>query len=677
MLYEIRNATISVGGNDILTGFDFRIVDNEKIALVGKNGTGKTTLLRFIVGEVELDYNSDNSIGKVIKSNDFVIGYLSQISFSDKNITVYEELSKAFKDVIDMKIKIDELNNKLKFEYNEGDAIRLNDLINAFNNSGGLYYEKEIKIAFNKFGFDTSDLNKKLSEFSGGQITKISLLKLLLMKPNLLILDEPTNNLDIDAIEWMEEYFKKYKNTILLVSHDRMFIDNVCNVVYEIENKKLIRYTGNYTNYLEQKEKNFLSKLSQYKRDKKKLDKLNELTERFRYKATKAKMVKSKDKMIKRIEDNLEMPFREKNNKKEILVSSQVESGKVVLRCEDLVVGYGNKSISKVNLLVNRGDRVGIIGKNGTGKSTFIKTIVDEVKKISGVFYFGHNVYYEYFEQNVANINSDDTIFEYFEKIYPSYTNEQIRDLLGKFSFTGEAVFKKVSKLSGGEKVRLTFAKIFEKKPNLLILDEPTNHLDIASKENLEYIIDNYDGTVIFVSHDRYFTKKISNKILLFESGKTLYFSDGYIDYENYENRKNEIDNKFNYDLITSSIYDVKNPMDEGKIDYSEIEPYDKYMSLSEAENLKNIETNDTKKISKESFIDNKEKNKILKKIKVLEENIEKLEKDNNDLKISLNDVAIQTDFQKLYEIDELINKNEIKIDNYLKEWEELNDLIK
>ena len=677
MLYEIRNATISTGGNDILTGFDFRIVDNEKIALVGKNGTGKTTLLRFIVGEVELDYNSDNSIGKVIKSNDFVIGYLSQISFSDKNITVYEELSKAFKDVIDMKIKIDELNNKLKFEYNEGDAIRLNDLINAFNNSGGLYYEKEIKIAFNKFGFDTSDLNKKLSEFSGGQITKISLLKLLLMKPNLLILDEPTNNLDIDAIEWMEEYFKKYKNTILLVSHDRMFIDNVCNVVYEIENKKLIRYTGNYTNYLEQKEKNFLSKLSQYKRDKKKLDRLNELTERFRYKATKAKMVKSKDKMIKRIEDNLEMPFREKNNKKEILVSPQVESGKVVLRCEDLVVGYGNKSISKVNLLVNRGDRVGIIGKNGTGKSTFIKTIVDEVKKISGVFYFGHNVYYEYFEQNVANINSDDTIFEYFEKIYPSYTNEQIRDLLGKFSFTGEAVFKKVSKLSGGEKVRLTFAKIFEKKPNLLILDEPTNHLDIASKENLEYIIDNYDGTVIFVSHDRYFTKKISNKILLFESGKTLYFSDGYIDYENYENRKNEIDNKFNYDLITSSIYDVKNPMDEGKIDYSEIEPYDKYMSLSEAENLKNIETNDTKKTSKESFLDNKEKNKILKKIKVIEESIEKHEKNNNDLKISLNDVAIQTDFQKLYEIDELINKNEIKIDNYLKEWEKLNNIIK
>ena len=677
MLYEIRNATISTGGNDILTGFDFRIVDNEKIALVGKNGTGKTTLLRFIVGEVELDYNSDNSIGKVIKSNDFVIGYLSQISFSDKNITVYEELSKAFKDVIDMKIKIDELNNKLKFEYNEGDAIRLNDLINAFNNSGGLYYEKEIKIAFNKFGFDTSDLNKKLSEFSGGQITKISLLKLLLMKPNLLILDEPTNNLDIDAIEWMEEYFKKYKNTILLVSHDRMFIDNVCNVVYEIENKKLIRYTGNYTNYLEQKEKNYLSKLSQYKRDKKKLDRLNELTERFRYKATKAKMVKSKDKMIKRIEDNLEMPFREKNNKKEILVAPQVESGKVVLRCEDLVVGYGNKSISKVNLLVNRGDRVGIIGKNGTGKSTFIKTIVDEVKKISGVFYFGHNVYYEYFEQNVANVNSDDTIFEYFEKIYPSYTNEQIRDLLGKFSFTGEAVFKKVSKLSGGEKVRLTFAKIFEKKPNLLILDEPTNHLDIASKENLEYIIDNYDGTVIFVSHDRYFTKKISNKILLFESGKTLYFSDGYIDYENYENRKNEIDNKFNYDLITSSIYDVKNPMDEGKIDYSEIEPYDKYMSLSEAENLKNIETNDTKKSSKESFLDNKEKNKILKKIKVIEESIEKLEKNNNDLKISLNDVAIQTDFQKLYEIDELINKNEIKIDNYLKEWEKLNNIIK
>ena len=676
MLYEINNATLSVGGNEILTNFNFRIVDNSKIGLVGKNGAGKTTLLRFIMGEIELDYNSDNSIGRVIKSNDFKIGYLSQISFENKNITVFDELSKSFDYILDIKKQIDVLNDKLIKNYNEEDAIKLNDLFNELKNSNGLYYEKEIKMGFMKFGFKIEDLNKKLNEFSGGQITKISLLKLLLTKPNLLILDEPTNHLDIDAVLWIEEYLKKYKKNILVVSHDRMFLDNVCNIIYEIENKKLTKYIGGYTDYLKQKELNLKIKIAEYNNNKKELDRLYKLADRFRYKATKAKMVKSKNKIINKIEKNIEIPYIQKNKKINVALNQNIESGKVVLRCEDLVIGYKENILSKVNLVVNRTDRIGIVGKNGTGKTTFLKTIIDDIKKISGVFYFGHNVFYEYFDQNIASINSDDTVFDNFSKTYPTYTNEQIRDCLGRFLFSNDDVFKKVSSLSGGEKVKLSFAKIFEKKPNLLILDEPTNHLDILSKENLEELLNNYNGTIIFVSHDRYFTKKISNKILLFEDNKTLFFQNGYEDYEYYEEQKKYDDsNMSNYELITSSIYINKND-DKNKIDYSEIEPYDKYMSLSEAESIKDLYDLKEEKSAKDTYLDNKEKSKINKKIEKIQIDIKKYEKEILILKNELENKEIQSNFNKLYEIQEKIDSFNENIEELIQEWDELDKIL-
>ena len=678
MLYEIKNATLSMNGNEILSHFNFRMVDGDKIGIVGRNGSGKTTFLRFMMGEIELDYNDDNTFGEVIKTSDLTPGYLSQISFKNTEITVYEELKKAFEELIEINEKINRLNKELEEVYNEKKAIELNNLIDYYNNNGGLTYEKELKAGFVKFGFDIEDLDKKISEFSGGQVTKIALLKLLLMKPSLLILDEPTNHLDIDAIEWMEDYLKNYKKTMIVVSHDRMFLDNVCNIIYEVEHKIMTKYVGNYSDFLEQKQINYELKMAEYNNNLKEIERLTKLADRFRYKATKAKMVKSKDKMIDKLKSNTIKPLNFENQTFNKKIKPIKEGGKVVLRCTELVVGYDNTPISKVNVVVNRGDRLGIVGKNGTGKSTFLKTIVDNIKKISGEYYFGHEIEYEYFDQKVAESDSTDTIFDDFSKLYPSYSNEEIRKCLGSFLFTELDINKRVCDLSGGEKVRLSFAKLFEKRPNLLILDEPTNHLDILGKESLENIIANYSGTVIFVSHDRYFTKKVANKVLLFEDKKTLFFMAGYEDYEYYEDKKNGriIDDKTNFDSITSSVNDVKVEI-EG-IDYSALEEYDKYRSLSEAEELAKKENEpeqavEEKQSSKDAYLDAKEKSKIDRKIKKIEEEIEKLEQEIVELNKQLENEDIQSDFEKLYEIQSSIDDNNKKIETLMKEWEELN----
>lgn len=678
MLYEIKNATISMNGNEILSHFNFRMVDGDKIGIVGRNGSGKTTFLKFLMGEAELDYNDDNTFGEVIKTNDFVAGYLSQISLKNTNLTVYEELLTAFDELIKINNRINDLNIQLEKNYDEKKAVELNNLIDYFNNNGGLTYEKELIAGFVKFGFTNDDLNKKISEFSGGQTTKIALLKLLLMKPSLLILDEPTNHLDIDAIEWMEDYLKKYKNTMIVVSHDRMFLDNVCNVIYEVEHKIMTKYVGNYSDYMEQKQINYELDLAKYNNNLKEIERLTKLVDRFRAKATKAKMVKSKDKMIDKLKTNTVKPLTFDNKTFNKKIKPNKEGGKVVLRCTDLVVGYDGKAISKVNVVVNRGDRLGIVGKNGTGKSTFLKTIVDNINKISGDFNFGHEIEYEYFDQKVAESNSTDTVFDDFSKMYKSYSNEQVRKCLGAFLFNELDINKKVCDLSGGEKVRLCFAKLFEKHPNLLILDEPTNHLDILGKESLEKIIENYTGTVIFVSHDRYFTKKVANKILLFEENKTLFFIAGYEDYEYYEDKKNGrvVDDKTNFDSITSSIFDVKK--EEVGIDYSELEEYDKYRSLSEAEELEKkenepIESKEEIKSSKDAYLDAKEKNKIERKIKKIEEEISKMEKEIEALNMELSNENIQSDFEKLFEVQTKIEDNNKKTESLMKEWEELN----
>lgn len=671
MLYEVKNGTVSLCGNEILSHFNFRMVDNEKIGIVGRNGAGKTTLLKLINGEVGLDYNDDNTMGEIVKSKDFNCGYLKQqlagtdsglaklahtsgakgdgsVSFATTG-TVYSYLLDAFNKLIEMEQKIEKVTNELAENYNEKKAIELNTLIDTYNYEGGNTYIKELKTGFKKFGFGEEDLERPINEFSGGQSTKISLLKLLLSKPDVLILDEPTNHLDIEAIEWMENYLQSYKKNIIVVSHDRMFLDNICNVIYDVENKDTIRYEGNYTDFVEQKEINYQLRLAEYEKNLKEIERLTALADRFRYKATKAKMVQSKDKVIEKLEAKTFEPTKADTKTFNVKIVPNKTGGKEVLRCSELVVGYEN-AIAKVNLIVNRRDRVAVIGANGTGKSTFIKTIVGVLPKISGEYNFGHEIEYEYFDQRIAENNSTKTLFDDFSDEFPTYINTDVRNRLGRFLFGEEDISKRVCDLSGGEKVRLCLAKIFERKPNLLILDEPTNHLDILGKESLEKIIESYDGTVIFVSHDRYFTKKISNKILFFEKENSAesnvkFFEFGYEDYEKYVKEKEMLASSVstnNKDISASTVtLNYANKQEENKITDNQL-----------------------------TYEQNKQKNKDAKKIKKLEDEIEKLEEEVLALKEELNNDKIQSDFAELSRIQKAIEDKNTIIEEKYKEWD-------
>lgn len=651
MLYEIKNGTVSLGGNEILSHFYFRMVDNEKIGIVGRNGAGKTTLLKLMNSEIGLDYNDDNTMGEIVKSKDFNPGYLRQQlagsasvrddRMSPPTITVYSYLLEAFNKLIEMEQRIESITNEIAENYDEKKVVELNTLIDTYNFEGGSIYIKELKTGFKKFGFAETDLQRPINEFSGGQSTKISLLKLLLSKPDVLMLDEPTNHLDIEAIEWMEKYLQGYKKNIVVVSHDRMFLDNICNVIYDVENRETVRYEGNYTDFVEQKEINYQLKLAEFNKNMKEIERLTALADRFRYKATKAKMVQSKDKVIEKLEAKTFKPTEADTKTFHVKIVPKKVGGKEVLRCTDLVVGYGEgahmQEIAKVNLVVNRGDRLAVIGANGTGKSTFIKTIVGVLPKISGEYSYGHEIEYEYFDQRIAENNSTKTLFDDFSDEFPTYDNTEVRNRLGRFLFGEEDISKKVCDLSGGEKVRLCLAKIFERKPNLLILDEPTNHLDILGKESLEEIINSFEGTVIFVSHDRYFVKKISTKVLLFEerARSAKFFEFGYEDYEKYVREKEAMESQ-----------------DEDKAHIA---------------NKPSIETS-----NKLSYKENKQKNRDEKKIKKLEEEITKIEAEIEEISKKLEDSSIQSNFEELFRIQKEIDAKNEELSEKYNLWSEL-----
>ena len=633
-----------------MSHFFFRMLDGEKIGIVGRNGAGKTTLLRLMNGEIGLDYNDDNTIGEIIKSKDYNVGYLKQqlagnekvldndfYGTSDKSQNVYNYLLDAFSKLIEIEKKISKLSDELASSYDEKKAEELNVLIDTYNFSGGETYIKEIKTGFKKFGFAIEDLDKKLTEFSGGQSTKISLLKLLLSKPDVLILDEPTNHLDIEAIEWMENYLKNYKKNIVIVSHDRMFLDNICNVIYDIENKIAERYEGNYTDFVEQKEINYQLKLAEYNKNVKEIERLTALADRFRYKATKAKMVQSKDKVIERINEKTIKPLESDTKTFHVKINPKKAGGKEVFRCEKLGIGY-DKEIAKVSLIVNRMDRLAVIGANGTGKSTFIKTIVGVLPEISGEFSYGHEIEYEYFDQRIAENSSTKTVFDDFSDEFPTYTNTEIRNRLGRFLFGEEDITKRVCDLSGGEKVRLCLSKIFERRPNLLILDEPTNHLDILGKESLEEILDSFEGTVIFVSHERYFVKKISNKILYFEKGinsdNTKFFEFGYEDYEKYINEKT-----LNENNIVSEKDDNNSKIDKKIVD------------------------------KPSNFEESKQKKKDERRKQKLEEEIGSIELKINELHNEMQKEEYMSDFEKLLEIQSEITRLNEDLEKKYEEW--------
>ncbi|MCI8618370.1 MAG: ABC-F type ribosomal protection protein [Clostridia bacterium] len=628
MNYKITNGAISYGANTILEEINFEIHEKDKIAIVGNNGSGKTTLLKSIIDNEMLEEGIGEEKFEIQKQGKPVIGYLQQIAFENSNHTFLEEIIQVYEPITQLENKISNLQQKLQTQNDDKLIKEYTESLEKYELIGGYTYKKEYETAIKKFGFSQEDKNKKINEFSGGQKTKIAFLKLLLSKPDILLLDEPTNHLDINAIEWLENYLKNYTKAVVIVSHDRMFLDKIVNKVYEIEYATITEYKGNYTAFEKQKRENYEKQLKDYEYQQKEIKRLKAIADRFRYKPTKAKMALSK---LKKIE---QMAIIEEPNKYDLSTfhtnfNIPVESGNLVLSAKKLQIGYEGKKLSEVSFELYKGQKLAIIGENGKGKSTLLKTLMGYIPKINGEYEYGYHVIKEYFDQQIEFSNPNKTIVDDFSEDFPNLTTTQIRQALGTFLFTQEEVFKEINVLSGGEKVRLQLCKILKKEPNLLLLDEPTNHMDIVGKESLENILKEYNGTLIFVSHDRYFVNKIADSILAFEPEGVIYFKGNYEEYIQYKNSQND-----------------KNIAEE-----------------------KVIQTK--KKNTNNQYLQNKEKLRRENKIKKLEAEIGQKETEIEELKDEMTKEDICTDYIKLKELQDAITSIEQEIEAKMLEWEE------
>lgn len=530
MEYKIINGAITFGSTTILEEINFEIKNNDKIAIVGRNGSGKTSLIKALIDNEMLETGLGEQELKIIKIGKPTIGYQEQHAFTDLSVTLLEEILKNYTPLIKLEQKIKNLEQELETNATTKTIEDYTNTLEKYKYAGGYEYKKEYELALQKFGFTKEDKQKKLSDFSGGERTKISFLKLLLSKPDILLLDEPTNHLDIVTVEWLETYLSNYPKALVVVSHDRMFLDKVVNKVYEIEYASLTKYKGNYTTFEHQKKLNYERQLEDYEYQQKEIKRLQAIADRFRYKPSKASMAMSK---LKKIE---QMQLVEKPPKYDIKTFNTTlkianESSNLVLTVKDLIFGYNNIPIGKTSFELYKGQKLAIIGENGKGKSTLIKTLIGAIPKISGKYSYGYNVQKAYFDQQLEFINEENTIYDEYQQAFPDEEPLQIRKNLGAFQFSGDDVFKQIKLLSGGEKVRLRLCKILKTSPNLLLLDEPTNHLDIIGKENLEDLLCAYEGTLLFVSHDRYFINKVADSLLIFENNEIRYFHGTYQEY--------------------------------------------------------------------------------------------------------------------------------------------------
>lgn len=528
MKYSIRNGSVTLSGNTILEEVDFEVNSREHIAIVGPNGAGKTTLLNAIINPELFDEGIGDEKFNITKIGEFNIGFLKQIEFKDDRELLIDIVREPFKELINMEKKIQNLVEEMNTNNSNELIKKYTDTIENFKLLGGYSYKKEYEVMLNKFGFTEADKEKAISSFSGGEKTKIAFIKLLLSKPDLLILDEPTNHLDIKTIEWLEEYLANYKGAIIIVSHDRMFINNIASIIYDIDYGRVIKYNGNYSFFEKTKKANYEKLLHDYEAQQREIKRLTSIYERFRNKPTKASMALSKLHQVEKME-LIDKPNKIDMKTFKTNLDSIEQSVKRVLVAKDLVIGY-DKPLAKLNFEIMRGKKIGIIGANGTGKSTLLKTLHGVITPLDGELSYGLKVLPGYFDQSLEFI-TDSCVLTEMREYNKELTELQARSALGSFLFKGEDVYKDLSILSGGEKVRLQLCKILYNKPNFLILDEPTNHMDIASKEHLEDILTEYKGTIIFVSHDRYFVEKIADELIVFEESGASYYPFGYGEY--------------------------------------------------------------------------------------------------------------------------------------------------
>lgn len=627
------NISKSFGVDLILKDISFNINIGEKVGLIGKNGTGKSTLFKILTDQIPYDN------GSIYISKSINIGYLKQDLDFDNLKSIYDECLIVFEDLIEMEKEIRSLENKISHS-TDHDSREFKSLMNLysnlldeFNNKNGYGYKSEIRGVLKGLGFSEEDFEKKISKLSGGQKSRLNIAKLLLQKPNILLLDEPTNHLDIDAINWLEGFLKNYPGTLLIISHDRYFLDQIVGKIFEIENKSIIQFEGSYTKFINYKNNLYNHQMKKYLEQQKEIAKQEELIRRFKQHGTEklAKRAKSREKSLDKM-DVVDKPLLN-NNKTRIKLETKIKSGKEVLRVNELSKAFDDTTLfSNLSFNIYRSEKVALIGPNGIGKTTLFKILLNKLGYNSGDIIIGHNVFMGYYDQEQGNLNTNNNLIDEICNADPKISIPEARGLLASFLFTGDDVFKEVENLSGGEKSRLSLLKLMLSQSNFLLLDEPTNHLDLASKEVLEDALLEYDGTIFTISHDRYFLNKIATKVLEISQDDIKEYLGNY-DY--YVEKKNELEN----------------PIDS-KVSHSITKT-----QLKEERRRKKMEENQ-KKQEKQS-------------IKKLEEEISKQETRLNELELLMCDESIYANSEKSREIHEEYELVKGILEELYTEWEE------
>ncbi|MEK4221798.1 ABC-F family ATP-binding cassette domain-containing protein [Bacillus sp. FSL W8-0102] len=642
ILLQVLQLTKYYGSELILSNIKLEIQSRDRIALVGRNGAGKSTLLKIIADQ--LSYDS----GEIIKPKDVTIGYLAQDTGLESDLTIWNEMLSVFGPLREMEKKLRDLENQMADPtvYNDPEKFKkivkeYDQLQIQFKEQGGYQYEADIRSVLHGLHFQDYDYETKISSLSGGQKTRLALGKLLLSKPDLLILDEPTNHLDIETLTWLEQYLQNYPGAILIVSHDRYFLDKVVTQVYEISRHKARKYYGNYSDYLIQKAEQYEREMKQYEKQQEEIEKLQDFIQRNIARASTTKRAQSRRKRLEKMELMEKPAGDEKSAQFSFEIAKQ--SGNEVMRVKDLAIGYGRGPVSEnIHLNITRGESIALVGPNGVGKTTLLKTIIGLLQPIKGSVQFGTNVEIGYYDQEQANLTSNKTVLHELWDDFPNYNEKEIRTVLGNFLFSGDHVLKTVSSLSGGEKARLALAKLMMKKANFLILDEPTNHLDLDSREVLENALIDYPGTLLFVSHDRYFINRIATKVIeLSPNGTTEYLGD----YDYYVNKKQE------------------------------------QLELSLLEQQENRRTSDDDTTaSKNTFALDKEAKKAERKkrrrIEEIEQTIEQKETLLSEKEALLVQPDIFQDYEKAHAINQEIEQLKAEIDQLMEEWTELQESL-
>jgi ATP-binding cassette, subfamily F, member 3 len=641
IILQLNGITKYYGAEPILSNIKLEVQSKDRIALVGRNGAGKSTLLKIIAEQ--LSYDS----GEIIKPKGVSIDYMGQDTVLESTLSIWEEMMTVFAPLKKMEKELRTLETKMGDPDIFNDSVQYEKLTKeydqlqvTFKDLGGYQYEADTRSILHGFRFSNFDYSTPISSLSGGQKTRLALAKLLLTKPDLLILDEPTNHLDIETLAWLEQFLQGYEGAILIVSHDRYFLDKVVNQVYEVTKKTTVKYTGNYSKYLVQKAERYEKELRQYEKQQDEVAKLNDFIQRNIARASTTKRAQSRRKQL----DRMELINRPNEGEKSASFSFEIErqSGNEVLNLENVSIGYDEHKyiVQQANLRIKKGESLALVGPNGVGKSTLLKGIVDKLSFKTGTISFGSNVMVGYYDQEQANLTSNKTVLNELWDDYPSKPEKEIRTALGNFLFSGDDVLKIVSTLSGGEKARLALAKLMLQKANFLILDEPTNHLDLDSKQVLENALIDYPGTLLFVSHDRYFINRIANKIAeLSPEGVEEFLGD----YDYYVEKKAEIE------------------------------------EIKELENIKANEER-TVKVDKQSYKQDKEQKKLMRqrtrRIEEIETEVNKLEAAQAENEELLCDPEI---YQNHEEVSRLNGENEkisSQLSTLMEEWEELQLLL-